>query len=254
MMYHRGTASDYDEWESLGNPGWSFKECLPYFKKSEGFKDPNLPTGHPHGPLTNRVRHPELETFDPAYHGTEGPWQVSFHHLYEVSKAFIEASQVEGVPFNKDFNGTSTLGVNRIQTFIQRDGVRSSASRAFLGGDVVPGGKNDGSLRHRGTVRVVFGADAKRILFQVRRGVKMAAGIEFVDHKNGKMVRGRMCLLCVCVYVCVCVCVFVCAVSFLFYFSLGIVACRTIFVFVGVHVFTYLCPLRAAVIAHLGEI
>ncbi|KAG0285050.1 hypothetical protein BGZ96_010658 [Linnemannia gamsii] len=180
MMYHRGPASDYDEWEALGNPGWSFKECLPYFKKSEGFNDPNLPVDHPHGPLTHRVRYPELETFDPAAHGTDGPWQVTFHHLFELSNRFVAASRAEGIPFNKDFNGESTLGVNRIQTFIQRDGIRSSLSRAFLRSeDVVPGGKNG-----RGTVRVVFGADAKRILFQVKRGVKMASGIEFLDHNN----------------------------------------------------------------------
>ncbi|KAF9931055.1 hypothetical protein FBU30_010884 [Linnemannia zychae] len=180
MMYHRGPGSDYDEWESLGNPGWSFKECLPYFKKSEGFNDPNLPSSHPRGPLTNRVRFPELETFDPEAHGTEGPWQVTFHHLFPASSRFITASQAEGVPFNKDFNGESTLGVNRIQTFIQRDGVRSSLSRAFLRSeDVVPGGKNG-----RGTVRVVFGANVKRILFQVKRGVKTATGVEFVDHNN----------------------------------------------------------------------
>ncbi|KAG0377707.1 hypothetical protein BGX24_005595 [Mortierella sp. AD032] len=195
MMYHRGPASDYDEWESLGNPGWSFNQCLPYFKKSEGFNDPNLPSDHPHGPLTNRVRFPELETFDPEAHGTEGPWQVTFHHLFQLSKQFIVAGQAEGIPFNKDFNGESTLGVNRIQTFIQRDGVRSSLSRAFLRSkDVVPGGAKYG----RGTVRVVFGADAKRILFQVKRGVKMAAGIEFVDHNNvrRRVMATREVLLC----------------------------------------------------------
>lgn len=181
MMYHRGPASDYDDWEALGNPGWSFKECLPYFKKSEGFNDPNLPTNHPRGPLTNRVRYPELETFDPQAHGTEGPWQVTFHYLFHLSNRFVAASQAEGIPFNKDFNGESTLGVNRIQTFVQRDGVRSSLSRAFLRSeDVVPGGKNG-----RGRVRVVFGADAKRILFQCKRGVKMASGVEFLDHNNG---------------------------------------------------------------------
>ncbi|KAF9904852.1 hypothetical protein EC991_002280 [Linnemannia zychae] len=195
MMYHRGPASDYDEWESLGNPGWSFKECFPYFKKSEGFNDPNLPSDHPRGPLTNRVRVPELETFDPEAHGTEGPWQVTFHHLFPLSKSFIVASQAEGIPFNKDFNGESTLGVNRIQTFIQRDGVRSSLSRAFLRSeDVVPGGKKYG----RGTVRVVFGADAKRILFQVKRGVKMATGIEFIDHTKvrRRVMATREVLLC----------------------------------------------------------
>ena len=29
---------DYDEWSEMGNSGWSYKEVLPYFKKSESFR------------------------------------------------------------------------------------------------------------------------------------------------------------------------------------------------------------------------
>ena len=35
MAYVRGNTEDYNEWESLGNKGWSYSEVLPYFKKSE---------------------------------------------------------------------------------------------------------------------------------------------------------------------------------------------------------------------------
>ncbi|KAG0256035.1 hypothetical protein DFQ27_005927, partial [Actinomortierella ambigua] len=181
MMYHRGPASDFDEWGRLGNDGWNFQECLRYFKKSETFNDPDLPASHPQGPMTDRIRHAKYETHDPEYHGTEGPWQVTFHHLFDTSAKFIEANIEEGIPFNKDFNGASTIGTNRIQTFIQRDAIRSSAARAYLGGEgIVPGG----GTSHRGLIRVVYGVDVQRVLVQMRRGVKMATGVEFLDHKN----------------------------------------------------------------------
>lgn len=186
MMYHRGPASDYDEWEALGNPGWSYKECLPYFKKSEGFKDPAALKPHDQTAAQSaRVPKPKYETHEPEYHGTEGPWQVSFHHLYDSSEGFIRANEKEGVKFNRDFNGESTLGVNRIQTFIQTDAVRSSLSRAFLKTkEVVPGGPSYGQ---RGTIRVVYGATIRRVLVQSRKGVKVAFGAEFVDHNNGTL-------------------------------------------------------------------
>ncbi|KAG0042018.1 hypothetical protein BGZ83_000999 [Gryganskiella cystojenkinii] len=181
MMYHRGPASDYDEWESLGNPGWSYSECLPYFKKSEGFKDPNALQAQDQ---TARIAKPKYETHDPAYHGSDGPWQVSFHHLYNSAEGFIRANEQIGVQFNKDFNGESTLGVNRIQTFIQTDAVRSSLSRAFLKSkEIVPGGPEKSGGK-RGTIRVVYGAHIRRVLIQTRKGVKVACGAEFVDHNN----------------------------------------------------------------------
>ena len=35
----RGTPEDYDEWEAWGNEGWSFADCLPYFRKLEDDQD-----------------------------------------------------------------------------------------------------------------------------------------------------------------------------------------------------------------------
>lgn len=35
MVYIRGHAHDYDRWEKEGAEGWSYADCLPYFKKAQ---------------------------------------------------------------------------------------------------------------------------------------------------------------------------------------------------------------------------
>jgi len=35
MVYIRGHQEDFNDWERLGNRGWSYHDVLPYFKKSE---------------------------------------------------------------------------------------------------------------------------------------------------------------------------------------------------------------------------
>src|SRR5690348_2500792 len=102
MMYHRGPASDFDEW-GITLKGWTYQDLLPYFLKSENFNP--APHGTP------------LATFDPAWHGVGGPWQVSYSYLHPVSESFVNACESLGVKRNPDFNSKhGTLGVNRMQT------------------------------------------------------------------------------------------------------------------------------------------
>lgn len=36
MAYVRGHPGDFDSWAEQGATGWSYKDVLPYFRKSEG--------------------------------------------------------------------------------------------------------------------------------------------------------------------------------------------------------------------------
>lgn len=52
LMYMRGNQLDYDDWAAMGNPGWSWDEVLPYFRKSENNQSfPNDPLHGHDGPM-----------------------------------------------------------------------------------------------------------------------------------------------------------------------------------------------------------
>ncbi|XP_052871212.1 glucose dehydrogenase [FAD, quinone]-like [Anopheles cruzii] len=55
MLFVRGNRKDYDGWRDQGNPGWSYDDMLPYFRKLENMQDPqyrNLPYHGRNGPIT----------------------------------------------------------------------------------------------------------------------------------------------------------------------------------------------------------
>lgn len=113
MAYVRGHKNDYDGWASLGNPGWSYEEILPYFKRSEN----------------NR----HINKLDADYHGTEGELQVGHADRFSTSlgQAFIDASIQAGIPANADYNGAKQEGVGDFQFTIHK-GKRQSGAVAFL--------------------------------------------------------------------------------------------------------------------------
>ncbi|XP_052125995.1 ecdysone oxidase-like isoform X2 [Frankliniella occidentalis] len=67
MIYFRGTEDDYRCWESKGARGWSYKDVLPFFKKSENCLDPDLARDKVHhstgGPLAiQRMPYKDVNT------------------------------------------------------------------------------------------------------------------------------------------------------------------------------------------------
>lgn len=111
LIYTRGHRQDYDEWEALGNYGWSYKDVLKYFKKSEN------------------IRIPEL--IDSQYHGRNGYLDVeSSSYRTPLFNAFIQGGKQLGYK-QCDPNGAMQLGFSLAQATM-RGGRRCSAAKAFI--------------------------------------------------------------------------------------------------------------------------
>lgn len=109
MIHVRGAAADFDAWAYAGAPGWSYRDVLPYFRRSEDFED---------GP--------------DAYHGAGGPMPVTrTHEPAPLTPRFIEACEQAGIPRNDDCNGASILGAGQSVVNI-RDGRRITSYEAYI--------------------------------------------------------------------------------------------------------------------------
>ncbi|MEY4642936.1 MAG: hypothetical protein RLZZ227_2930 [Pseudomonadota bacterium] len=111
MAYFRGHPLDFDEWAALGNPGWSFREVLPYFLRSENNADYR----------------------DSPWHGTSGEMHISHVRKYNpMIKPFLEATSALGFSRCDDFNGVADpAGFDVRQNAIHK-GRRVSGVTAFL--------------------------------------------------------------------------------------------------------------------------
>ncbi len=124
MIYMRGQKRDYDAWAAAGNPGWSWDDVLPLFKKSENHwsLDPAARRGDGEAPVDDRAR----------WHGHGGEWRVEKQRLrWELLDAFRDAAAEAGIPRTDDFNRGDNLGCGYFEVN-QKRGVRWSASKAFL--------------------------------------------------------------------------------------------------------------------------
>ncbi|XP_043475406.1 glucose dehydrogenase [FAD, quinone]-like [Leptopilina heterotoma] len=113
MLYVRGSPLDFDEWAKLGNKGWSFKEVLPYFKKSENNLDDNIVKANPH------------------YHSKGGYQSVETLAYNETNARIItKAWQELGYDYI-DVNADKQIGVMNLQT-TTFNGQRHSTNVAFI--------------------------------------------------------------------------------------------------------------------------
>lgn len=137
MCYIRGQRADYDAWAAAGNPGWSFAEVLPLFRRSEA-----------------NTRGTD------ALHGDAGPLSVDdLKHTNPLSHAFVDAAQQAGYPRNEDFNGAEQAGFGFYQV-TQRNGQRWSTAAGYLK-----------RAKERANFTLMTGAQVLRIRFDHDRAV-----------------------------------------------------------------------------------
>jgi choline dehydrogenase-like flavoprotein len=143
QLYTRGNAMDYDAWKTeAGCEGWSYRDVLPYFKRSEDNQR-----------LVN------------DYHGYGGPLGVSYPvNPPPISFAFLRAAQEAGIPFNDDFNGAVQDGIGHYQ-LTTRNAERSSTASGYLG-----------PVRSRPNLTVRLNTPTLRILVENLRAVGVEVG------------------------------------------------------------------------------
>ena len=87
----RGMPEDYDEWASLGNPGWAWADVLPAFRRLER----------------------DLDYPDADYHGDSGPISIRRYPAAEqlpVHQAFLRVADDLGYPACPDANDPASYG------------------------------------------------------------------------------------------------------------------------------------------------
>ena len=110
MVYMRAHPKDYDRWsDELGLSGWSFADCLPYFKAGE-----------------------TSERGENEWRGGGGPLGVSRAKLENpLFDAFLEAGKTSGQGNSDDLNGYKPEGLARLDSTTW-NGRRCSAAAAHL--------------------------------------------------------------------------------------------------------------------------
>src|ERR1700733_7242385 len=152
MLYVRGNPADFDGWAQMGCRGWSFDDVLPYFRKSETYKQGD----------------------DPDYRGKDGPLKVEdYRTILPLTHKFIEGAQQAGYKFSNDLNGRQQEGVGYSQ-MTRKGRWRGSTAQTFLK-----------EANGRPNLRVETEALATKLLFEGKRCI----GVAF--RQRGQLVEAR---------------------------------------------------------------
>ncbi|MBA6407874.1 choline dehydrogenase [Pseudoalteromonas sp. 5Ae-yellow] len=142
MVYVRGHAKDFDEWQQHGANGWDYQSCLPYFQKAESFY-----------------------LGENTYRGGKGPLGVNNGNEMKnpLYRTFIKAGVEAGYASTDDYNASQQEGFGPMHMTV-KDGVRSSASREYLD-----------PVKSRSNLTIITGALAQRVILDGKK----ATGIEY---------------------------------------------------------------------------
>ncbi|MAL83245.1 MAG: choline dehydrogenase [Idiomarina sp.] len=147
MVYVRGHARDFDEWQEHGAEGWDYQNCLPYFKKAEDWAFGADEYRSKGGPLAvnngNNMQNP----------------------LY---KAFIKAGVNAGYMETNDYNGFQQEGFGAMHMTV-KNGVRWSAANAYLR-----------PAMSRPNLAIKTGVQVSKVLLED----KQAIGVELYEKNN----------------------------------------------------------------------
>ena len=153
LVYVRGNALDYEQWESLGAAGWGYRHLLPYFRRAERRADGG-----------------------DDYRGAGGKLQTRYGTLSNpLHHAWLAAARQAGYPLTDDINGFQQEGFGRLDMTVG-GGRRCSAANAYLR-----------PAMRRGNLTVPTHALATQIVFDGRR----ASGLRYQRAGAEQLVRAR---------------------------------------------------------------
>ncbi|MEX2397429.1 MAG: GMC family oxidoreductase N-terminal domain-containing protein, partial [Balneolales bacterium] len=147
MIFQRGNPMDYEKWAGdKGMENWSYKHCLPYFKRMENCMAGGDEYRNNTGPL-NLERGPGI---NPLF------------------KAFLSSAEEAGYPSTTDVNGYKQEGFSLFDRNIKK-GKRFSAARAYYH-----------PVKNRPNLKILTGVHTNKILFEGKKAI----GVEYQDKKG----------------------------------------------------------------------